>query len=77
MTKESVRVASLLSRCWQPDRLVEIPDELEIIESTAAALSLVSISQIDNPYSGISPSAQQHENPAWFAPTTSFANTPY
>jgi len=77
MTKEAVGLASLLSRSWQPDRLVEIPDELEIIESTAAQVSLASISQSDNPYSGISPPTQQHENRARFAPITSFANTPY
>jgi endonuclease G len=34
MTKESVGVASLLSRSWQADRLVDTPDELEIIEIT-------------------------------------------
>jgi DNA/RNA endonuclease G (NUC1) len=77
MAKEAVGVASLLSRSWQPDRLVEIPDELEITDSTAAQVSLAGISQSNNPYSGISPPRQQHENRARFAPITSFANTPY
>ena len=77
MTKEAVGVASLLSRSWQPDRLVEIPDEREITDSTAAQVSLAGISQSNNPYSGISPPRQQHENRARFAPITSFANTPY
>lgn len=77
LTKEAVGVASLLSRSWQPDRLVDIPDELEIMESTAAQVSLASISQGDNPYAGISTPPIQHENRARFAPITSFANTPY
>ena len=34
MTKEAVGVASLLSRSWQADRMVDTSDELEIIEST-------------------------------------------
>jgi DNA/RNA endonuclease G (NUC1) len=40
-------------------------------------VSLASISRSDNPYSGVSPPSQQHENRARFAPMTSFANTPY
>ena len=52
MTKEAVGVASLLSRSWQPDRVVKIPDELEIMESAAAQVSLARISQSDNPYGG-------------------------
>lgn len=77
MTKEAVGVASLLSRSWQPDRLVDIPDELEIMESTAAQVSLASISQGDNPYAGINSQPVQQEHRARFAPITSFANTPY
>lgn len=77
LTKEAVGVASLLSRSWQPDRLVDIPGELEIMESTAAQVSLASISQGDNPYAGISPPTPQRENRARLAPITSFANTPY
>lgn len=77
MTKEAIGVASLLSRSWQPDRLANIPDELEIMESVAAQVSLASISQSDNPYGGGTPPPQQPENRARFAPITSFANTPY
>lgn len=77
MTKEAVGVASLLSRSWQPDRLVDIPGELEIMESTAAQVSLASIRQRDNPYGGVSPQAPEPESRARLAPITSFANTPY
>lgn len=77
LTKEAVGVASLLSRSWQPDRLVDIPGELEIMESEAAQVSLASISQSDNPYAGISQPTLQQENRARLAPITSFANTPY
>jgi DNA/RNA endonuclease G (NUC1) len=77
LTKEAIGVASLLSRSWQPDRLVDIPGELEIMESEAAQVSLASISQSDNPYAGISQPTLEKENRARLAPITSFANTPY
>lgn len=77
MTKDAVGVASLLSRSWQPDRLVDLTRELEIIDSVASQVSLASISQNDNPYAGVNPPPPKNEDRARLAPITSFANTPY
>ncbi len=77
LTKEAIGVASLLSREWQPDRLISMPNELEIIESAAAEISLASIAVNDNPYGGINTPAPDKEDRARLAPITSFANTPY
>ena len=77
LTKDAIGVASLLSREWQPDRLMSMPNELEIIESAAADISLASISVNDNPYAGINAPEPDKEDRARLAPITSFANTPY
>jgi endonuclease G len=77
LTKEAIGVASLLSRDWQPDRLMSVPNELEIIESTAATISLASIQVNDNPYAGVNTAGPDKEDRARLAPITSFANTPY
>ncbi|MFK7864151.1 MAG: DNA/RNA non-specific endonuclease [Pseudohongiellaceae bacterium] len=77
MTSDAVGVASLLTRSWQPDRLVDSNRDLEIMESTAAQISLASISQRDNPYAGVNPPSPKAEDRARLAPITSFANTPY
>jgi endonuclease G len=77
LTKEAIGVASLLSRDWQPDRLMSMPNELEIIESAAANISLASIRVNDNPYAGINTPTPDKEDRARLAPITSFANTPY
>ena len=77
LTKDAIGVASLLSRQWQPDRLMSVPNELEIIESAAAEISLASIAVNDNPYAGINAAEPDKEDRARLAPITSFANTPY
>ncbi len=77
LTKDAIGVASLLARQWQPDRLMALPNELEIIESAAAQISLASIAVNDNPYAGINTPAPDKEDRARLAPITSFANTPY
>jgi hypothetical protein len=77
LTKNAIGVASLLSREWQPDRLMSLANELEIIESVASEISLASIAVNDNPYAGINASEPDKENRARLAPITSFANTPY
>lgn len=77
MTDEAVGVASLLSRSWQPDRLIKNNRDLEIMESTESRISLASISQRDNPYAGVSPPPATTEDRARLAPITAFANTPY
>jgi endonuclease G, mitochondrial len=77
LTKEAIGVASLLSRQWQPDRLISVPNELEILESSVAEISLASIAVNNNPYAGINSPAPDKEDRARLAPITSFANTPY
>lgn len=77
MTDDAVGVASLLSRSWQPDRLVKNNRDLEIMESTESRISLASISQQENPYGGVSPPPKTTEDRARLAPITAFANTPY
>lgn len=77
LTKEAIGVASLLPRQWQPDRLMSLPNELEIIESSAAEISLASIRVNENPYAGMETQLPDKEDRARLAPITSFANTPY
>lgn len=77
LTKDAIGVASLLPRDWRPDRLMSMPNDLEIIESAAAEISIASIRVNDNPYAGINTPEPDKEDRARLAPITSFANTPY
>lgn len=77
LTGDAVGVASLLSRTWQSDRLMELTANLEIIETPESQISLASISVQENPYAGMQEPPSQQEDRARLAPITAFANTPY
>lgn len=77
LTEDTVGVASLLPRSWQPDELLRFSLDDGQIELEASVISLAEISVPSSPYGGFNEAPLEKEERARLAPMTAFANTPY